>query len=130
QEARWDVKTFFRNRRRALNAKVTPAQGRKLRPSRRTPRGTSSLPMGGCSIGNWFVRLDPKKYNARPGLLRHRASLPLRSSTPSTYHWSFRNRILPSTDGQGNRGQLCGLAATLDGYTSGMWRIGLPRAKV
>ena len=115
--------------RSRLTAEEQAAPGRKLRPNRRTRRGMLSLPMGGCLIGSLFFRPGPKRYSARPKLSRRRASLPRHSSRPLTDHWPCRNRILPSTDGQGSRAQLCGLAAKLDDCRSGKWRIGLPRGK-
>src|SRR5262249_6760202 len=113
-----------------LSARARPARDRKLRPSRRTRRGMPLIPMDGCLIDSSFVRPDPKRYSARLTLSRRRASLPRRSSTPLTDHWPCRNRILPSTNGQGSPGQLCGLAAKLDDCRSGNWRTALPPAAV
>src|SRR5439155_1608154 len=83
-------------------------------PNHRTRRGMPSIPMGGCLTCSLFVRPGPKRYNARPTLLRRHASLLRHSSTQSTDHWPCRNRILPSTNGRDSPAQLCGLAAKLD----------------
>src|SRR5262249_10865169 len=70
--------------------------------------------MGGCLIGNWFVRPGPKRCSALPKFSRPRASSRLRSSTLSIDHLPFPNRILPSRDGQDSLGQLCDPAVKLD----------------
>src|SRR5437762_1243873 len=113
-----------------VNAKVLVDPDRKSHPNRRRPRGTHYFPMVGYSFDSWSFRPDPRTRNGRPSLSPSLANLGRHSSTPSADYSRRRNRILRSTNDQGTRGQLCGLATTQGDCMWDTQRSGIPAAKV